>query len=558
MQDNRKSLGKIENVILPPLARIEGMRLPPIQSVLRLKETLTTIKIDMEPDSPVPPSCLIPFIDAVDSTMKVLQDLYLSGDQSRTRSGMNPGHADGIGSPACSRSPSVGPGSPLPGGGPLTPTASVDPNFLKNSQMLRDAGCTCWNTTAVNVTSSDQTVLTKHREVLGQYVFEGQMKADKPLFVKRNVSGSEYIYWNNKTKEWWVTDTLNATKPTMRSKAGKDLVCVSNVVSGKQLQFWERQSSFVGWSDDNTFNVTCVPTPVKAGAGSGPGFPDTRSSGKVLESEAIKQLKQHGCVCQTSAQVNLSSTDSRTMKDHKEQMGLYTFEGQWYENHPYYTKNSLTSRDVFYLFWDKSEQTWYIAQQLGQKLPLLKMEPNVNTKCPGDPTLKFWERKNLLGSWGTDETMTLKCHGNNLLANSGQVLRDDDQKKELLRQAGCKCYSSLHVNISSTDSRTIRKHGDELGEYTFEGKLHEGKPYYVKSPRVMSGKKYYVFWEPESRTWWLGDQLGSRNPSMKMNDDTDLLCPADPPTKKSKAWMRKNLIGVWSDDDSTKVNCMMH
>merc|ERR1711973_923757 len=101
-----------------------------------------------------------------------------------------------------------------------------------------------------------------------------------------------------------------------------------------------------------------------------------------------------------------------------------------------------------------------------------------------------------------------------------------------LKQAGCKCNKVNSVVVSSTDSRTLRKHKEELGRYKFDGTIFMNKPVYEKA---VGTKKYYIYYFVAKKAWYIGDSI-------------DQACPADPSTPKTKKWKRKNAFGFWGTD----------
>merc|ERR1719414_2657671 len=75
----------------------------------------------------------------------------------------------------------------------------------------------------------------------------------------------------------------------------------------------------------------------------------------------------------------------------------------------------------------------------------------------------------------------------------------------------CTCSSEGGMNLTSSDSRVLSKHKTELGMYKFDGKFHEGRPYFVK--KNASTITHYIYLDKSHKTWYLSNTLGSTRPS---------------------------------------------
>ena len=70
-------------------------------------------------------------------------------------------------------------------------------------------------------------------------------------------------------------------------------------------------------------------------------------------------------------------------------------------------------------------------------------------------------------------------------------------------------------------------------------------------------KTYYMYWNANENTWWIGESLTNNIALMKMQSNSSLRCPADPlgVNERKKDWQRKNSIGWWGDDETATVKC---
>lgn len=544
----------INNIKMKPLSEMSGFKLPPILKVLRLQQRATTLTIDLQPDSPIPASCLITYLDAVNSRMQNM--------------GNNPSPGSGFGSSTANQQ-----------------QQKETPEMIK----LKENGCTCYDTTAVNVSSADKTIIKKNKDYLGKYVFENTFHDGKVYFVRQSEIGPKkyYLFWSKKENTWWIADSLTTTSPVfkMDKNAAQTLTCPSN--KRPPNMFWKRSGTFT-WSKDKTFDVTCLKKKQPSGSQlSITGRPSYSTTPPAIRNQ---YLSQQGCVCSNTSLVNITSRDSRTLKKHKDELGDYLFtDSQIHGGRPYYLKQ-ISSTNKRYLFFDKAKQTWLVSKTLGGS-PLIQLQKKANTNCPENPTAKKWERKNAFGIWSSDSTMRLTCDKVSpssrpsyvttrspyqttrspyqTTRSSYQTTRspyspitrssyvtttpETSNLKSILKRAGCSCWDKTSIKASSTDSRTKSKHADRLGIYEFKGKMHGGKPGYEKK---VGPKTYYMYYDSRNKEWQVGETLGGTSVHMKTEDNNTLTCPADKASPGAvKYWKRKNAFGIWGRDKTMKIEC---
>ena len=73
------SIGEVVGVQMNSLDQMPSINLPPLTKVLRLRQRATTLTIDLQPNSPVPASCLITYIQAVDNQLERMKVRFLKG-----------------------------------------------------------------------------------------------------------------------------------------------------------------------------------------------------------------------------------------------------------------------------------------------------------------------------------------------------------------------------------------------------------------------------------------------------------------------------------------------
>jgi hypothetical protein len=291
-------------------------------------------------------------------------------------------------------------------------------------------------------------------------------------------------------------------------------------------------------------------------------------------------LREKHCQCTNGLALKLSTTDTGIQKKLKDEIGDYVFEGGLHEGKPYYVKRTPGTQPLF-LYWNPKENTWWIGEDLRGKSAELKMEKNANTGCPGDLTSKQWEKKGFF-SWSKVPSLKLVCVPDTSVGGSGGISQGPSRPgtptsggshsstggyrpptgtitsggssdlTNTLKSKGCKCHDTPFINFTSTDSRTQRKHLNELGKYEFKGQIHNDRPVYEKKVGI---KTYYTYFEKNDKTWWIGEDLLGRDALMKMEDKINLVCPADPRTTDTGHWERKNSFGFWSRDKSMRAQC---
>ena len=65
----------------------------------------------------------------------------------------------------------------------------------QNKMKLKQNGCNCFDTTFVNVSSTDKKVKDKHKDALGKYNFEGDFHDGKIFFVRRSGPPANKVYY---------------------------------------------------------------------------------------------------------------------------------------------------------------------------------------------------------------------------------------------------------------------------------------------------------------------------------------------------------------------------
>jgi len=564
-QRSSQLVGKVDNIRMKSLAEMPNLRLPPITKVLSVLPMVVSPKIQVRFSSPIPASCLQSYLEAVDIKLKQT--------------------AGSVSSSNCNR-PSIDPAA----NNPTRPSILV-PDAQAINPILKGHGCVCSNTSMVNLTSTDSRVLSKHKPELGAYKFEGQLHEGKPYYVRRTGVSSYYIYYVPKVKSWYLAKQLNSTSPLLKLDKNAATSCPENPTTKK----WQRKNAFGIWGADKSMKLTCdkklVMLTPRPSQDSGPTFPSSGTTNPILNN--------HGCMCKDTSMVNVTSTDSRVLSKHKLQLGAYKFEGNLHQGKPYYVRKTGVS--FYYIYYEPKVKSWYLAKKLNSTSPLLKLEKNAATSCPENPTTKKWQRKNAFGIWGADKSMRLTCGATKDSATSRPSYVTTTARSTYrptyptsrptsrpsyttprptyrptyttkrpvvtttrprttvnplsakLKTAGCQCHKVSTVTVSSTDSRTKRKHKDALGRYSFLGTMFKGKPVYE---RTVGSKTYYMYYFLVKKGWWIGETIGGSNPLMKTGDQTDQACPADPTTPRSQSWKRKNAFGFWGKDTTMIVKCL--
>jgi len=165
-------------------------------------------------------------------------------------------------------------------------------------------------------------------------------------------------------------------------------------------------------------------------------------------------------------------------------------------------------------------------------------------------------------NWATKESQ----RGKALITNSQKQL--GKSQEELLKKAGCVCTSS-RLTFTSTDSGLLTgRHGNQFGDYEFQG-MYKNRPFYkLVDPRdtIQSGSRgttrrpttyepVYLFWDDKKEKWTFG-------PGSQVGDTSDIefatmqkslaKCPADPPATGN--WAKSGTFR-WSKKASLKVTC---
>ena len=421
------------------------------------------------------------------------------------------------------------------------------PSLNLSDDYLSRQGCSCSSTAAINVTSTDSKTLKKHKTELGLYIFkDGQVHEGKPYYIHQDRAVKRFMFFNKPKKSWWVSATLGGN-PVIKMEDKADTNCPENTTPKK----WMRKNAFSVWSKDSTLKLTCMQPPSSTLS---PSRPTSRPSLNPSNS-------RQGCSCSNTSAVNATSTDSRTMKKHKTDLGLYTFEdGQVHEGKPYYIHQAGAVKR--FMFFNKPKKSWWISATLGGN-PVIKMEDKADTNCPENTSPKKWMRKNALGFWSKDPSLKLTCAAAPNSGTSSYGTRRPSYPTgrphtdtSLLSTSGCQC-TKAKVKVSSTDSRTKSKHFEVMGLFEFKGKLHNGKPYYE---RKVQAKVYFLFFDVSHKAWNIGDTLGGSTIKLKTEKNFDRACPADAIRSASsqKFWQRKNAVGIWGKDKTLKMECVDH
>jgi len=541
-----KNLGTIRDVILPPMAFVSNFKLPLLSKVLKFDKIGNTIKIGYQTlGNSIPSSCLLKYVDAVDAR--------LSGQGGLSSRG------------------SLGQINPRQNEFSITPVA--DEAAIK---ILKQKGCECHDTSYLNLTTSTANNQKKYKTELGLYKTEGKLHQQKPYWESVN-SPKRYIYWDKSHRTWYISEQLGKSSGKLQMEKYAESSCPADLKKTGQLnnhgKFWQTPGTF-SWSKDKNMKLTCHHRQSYSGQINQPFQPNSRPhhQGGTVGEEAVKSyLRTNGCKCIDTAYYNITSTDSRTKSSNKEQLGLYKMEStnSIHNGKPYWAKRQQPPKKSYYLYWEPSKNSWYISDTLGSRTGIMTLKGNTNSKCPfNDVPAQFWHRKNAFSIMGKDKTLKTECkgpsshgwtshsRGSSIGSSGGYFGGQQSQSSNLqkLAAAGCNCKNKDQIKLSSTDSRTKSKHANELGVYDFEGQLHNGRPYYKK--RVGS-KTYYMYWNTNEKTWWIGESLTNNKPTMKMQKPSTLKCPADTlgVNDRKRYWQRKNAVGWWGDDNSATVRC---
>jgi hypothetical protein len=71
--------------------------------------------------------------------------------------------------------------------------------------------------------------------------------------------------------------------------------------------------------------------------------------------------------------------------------------------------SAVVPAKTFYLYWEPSDKSWVVSEQLGNGKVLLKSSKNSRSACPADPeSLKTWTYSATL-QWKNDPTMKFEC-----------------------------------------------------------------------------------------------------------------------------------------------------
>jgi len=296
-----------------------------------------------------------------------------------------------------------------------------------------------------------------------------------------------------------------------------------------------------------------------------------------------------------SLNINQTGLSMSEANKYDQLRGTYKFENKLYEGKPYYVKRVQATAHYIYF----AKNTWNLAKRLGAtslifraSMPKVKMA-NATGGCP--ESAGKWQQKNMIGMWKNYDRLSLSCAQSGsgqrplfLTTTSrpamvpGQTARPaattigpnfnsvttkkpiphwtDPPPKPLpgsndltaqLKSAGCKCHAQTGITVVSTDSRTKSKHADQLGKYQFKGQMHSGRPVYVNAAGT-----YSMYWNANTKAWEVGKSVGGTAPTMKTQEKTDQICPADPVSRVSKKWTRKNMWGIWGRDKTLVVKCL--
>ena len=70
---NGATLGEVVGIQMKSLDQMHNIVLPPLMKVLRLHQTATILSIDLQQNSPIPASCVITYIQAVDKQLEKIK-----------------------------------------------------------------------------------------------------------------------------------------------------------------------------------------------------------------------------------------------------------------------------------------------------------------------------------------------------------------------------------------------------------------------------------------------------------------------------------------------------
>jgi len=548
-----KKLGTIRDVVLPPMAFVSKFKLPLLSKVLKFEQIGNTIKIGYQTlGNSIPSSCLLKYVAAVDAKLS------------------------GQGSSSLMRSGSVGLPNPHRDHVAILPIQSRESDAAM--KILKQKGCECHNTIYLNLTTTTAKNQQKYKSELGLYKTEGKLHQLKPYWESVN-SPKRYLYWDKPHRTWYISEQLGKSSGKLQMEKHADSSCPSDIKKTGTLnphgKFWQVKGTFT-WGKDRNMKLSChqYNGGFHGGSHNQPFQPGQRSNhqGHTVGEEAVKNyLRTKGCKCHDTTYLNITSTDSRSKSHNKDQLGLYKMEStsSVHSGKPYWAKRQQAPKKTYFLYWQPSKNTWFVSETLGSRSGIMVMQNDANGVCPSNAVVgKYWQRKNSFNVMGRDKTMKTECSGPDKFgwtgsnggrssgSSGGHFGGQQSQNSNLqkLRTAGCKCHNKEQVKFSSTDSRTKSKHAMELGVYNFEGQLHNGRPYYVKRGQP---KTYYMYWNNNEKTWWIGESLTNNKALMKMQSNSSLKCPADPlgVNERKKDWQRKNSVGWWGDDSTATVRC---
>ena len=110
------------------------------------------------------------------------------------------------------------------------------------------------------MSSEDEDTRSRFPEVLGQYVFDGQLSfsdlsvVGKPVYVRRVGSHQYALHFNAQYESWWIGDFVGDSTPLLKQVTGRHK-CPAD--TGHQETSWGSQHHLVN-DDSQTFTSRWV------------------------------------------------------------------------------------------------------------------------------------------------------------------------------------------------------------------------------------------------------------------------------------------------------------
>jgi len=130
---------------------------------------------------------------------------------------------------------------------------------------LEMAGCEC-HSPVITVSTEDPDTMSRFPEVLGQYVFDGELSFSdlsvlgKPVYVRR-VGGHTYsMHFNAQLETWWLGDFVGDSTPLLKQAVKAVEVCPAD--NDQVLTAWSSQHQLVNDDSQTTTTRWVADTPL--------------------------------------------------------------------------------------------------------------------------------------------------------------------------------------------------------------------------------------------------------------------------------------------------------